>query len=261
VSDGSDITMVGRGADAETVGLTRVRTVELLGLPGAGKSTLVDLIGVRTGMLPLPDLVRRERLRRRPLRRHRLAMRVLPEPLALRVLTAPTPDAKDAAAFALAHRVHLETVMRASLQVEDEPNRQLAVELLFESWSEHAYSERIARPGEWVIFHEAVLQRLAFLMALLPPNSEQSRRLVDSAPLPDAIVFLDLPLELAVERVVTRAGEFMMTEVMASMAHALASLRGKLEQHHVPMLLIDATRPPEASVQEILPFLRSRVAS
>ena len=253
--------MEGRGGNAETTAPTRVRSVELLGLPGAGKSTLVDLLGVRTGMLSIPDLVRRERLRHRPLRRHRLAMRVMPESLALRVLTAPTPDAKDAAAFALAHQRHLETVMRASVEVEDEPNRRLAVELLFESWSEHGYGERIARPGEWVIFHEAVLQRLAFLMALLPPDSEQSQRLVDSAPLPDAIVFLDLPLELAVDRVIARAREFMMTEVMASMADALASLKAKLEQHHVPLLLIDATRPAEASLQDVLPFVRSRVAS
>ena len=259
MSDGSDITMEGRGRDAETTAPTRVRSVELLGLPGAGKSTLVDLLGVRTGMLSIPDLVRRERLRRRPLHRHRLAMRVMPESLALRVLTAPTPDAKDAAAFTLEHQGHLETVMRASVEVEDEPNRRLAVELLFESWSEHGYSERIARPGEWAIFHEAVLQRLAFLMALLPPHSEQSQRLVDSAPLPDAIVFLDLPLELAVERVITRAREFMMTEIMASMDDALASLRAKLEERHVPMLVIDASRPPEASLQAAIPFLRALV--
>ena len=257
MSDGSDVTMAVHGRDTETTAPKRPRSVELLGLPGAGKSTLVDLIGVRSGMFSIPDLIRRERLRHRPLRRHRLAMRVMPESLALRVLTAPTPDAKDAAAFALAHQRHLETVMRASVEVEDEPNRRLAVELLFESWSEHGYGERIARPGEWVIFHEAVLQRLAFLMALLPPYSEQSQRLVDSAPLPDAIVFLDLPLELAVERVITRAKEFMMTEIMASMDDALASLRAKLEERHVPMLLIDATRPPDASVQAALPFLRS----
>jgi CheY-like chemotaxis protein len=250
------------GRDTETSVSVWMRSVELLGLPGAGKSTLVERLGVRTDTaLSVPDLIRRERLRRRPLRRHRTAMRVMPVSLALRLLTAPTPDAKDAAAFALAHREHLETVMRASLEVEDEPNRRLAVELLFESWSEHGYSERIARPGEWVIFHEAVLQRLAFLMALLPPRSEQAQRLVGAVPLPDAVVFLDLPLELAVERVLTRAREFTMTEVMGTMADALRSLRAKLEQHDVPMLLVDATQPPEASVEAVVRFLRSRPGS
>jgi hypothetical protein len=208
----------------------------------------------------VPDLVRRERLRRRPLRRHRVVMRMMPESLKLRVLTAPEPDAKDAAAFALAHPDHFDSVMTASLEVVDEANRRLAVELLFESWSEHGYSQRIARPGEWVIFHEAVLQRLAFLMALLPQHSTRSPGLVDHVPLPDAVVVLDLPLELAVERVMRRAREFMMTEVMASMAEALALLTVRLEQHGVPTLVVDATRPPEVSVGAVIPFLRTQSA-
>jgi hypothetical protein len=82
--------------------LPPLRYFEMLGLPRAGKSTLAEFIGPDVGVLSIPQLVRRERLRVRPLRQHRVAMRLMPEGLKLRVLTGPTPDARDAAALAQA---------------------------------------------------------------------------------------------------------------------------------------------------------------
>jgi hypothetical protein len=250
------VTVAGQGSGA-TDG-DRMRSVELLGLPGAGKSSLVELVGPRPDTLTIPDLVRRERLRRRPLLRHRLAMNLMPMALKLRTLTGPVPDAKDAASFALDNPSHLDSVMRASQHIAEEANRELAVALLFESWAEHGFAARIARPAETVLFDEAALQRLEFFMALLPPGSSMTRELIDSVPLPDAVVLLDLPLELAIARVEERAQEFRMVEVMATMAERIAELVATLEHHDVATLVVDATRPASSSLAEIVDFLAGR---
>lgn len=247
------MTVAARGTGAS--GRDRVRSVELLGLQGAGKSTLVDLVGPRPGTITISELVRRERLRRRPLLRHRVAMNLMPTALKLRTLTGPVPDAKDAASFALANPLHLASVMRASQHIPDEANRELAVMLLFESWAEYGFAARIARPGETVLFDEAVLQRLAFLMALLPPGTTQSQKLLEAVPLPDAVVLLDLPLELAIARVEARAREFQMVEVMAAMAERIDELVAMLEHRNVTTLVVDAIRPASSSLTEIVDFL------
>lgn len=232
----------------------RMRCVELLGLPGAGKSTLVDLLDPRAALLTIPDLVRRERLRRRPLLRHRVAMNLMPMALKLRTLTGPVPDAKYAASFALANPSHLASVMGASQHIDDKANRELAVTLLFESWAEHGFAAHTARPGETVVFDEAVLQRLAFLMALLPPGTT-TRELTDAVPLPDAAVLLQLPLDLAIARVEERSGGFQMVELMAAVAERITGLVATLEHHAVPTLVVDATRPASSSVTDIVDFL------
>ena len=238
----------------ETPGGHRIRSIELLGLPGAGKSTLVDLVGQRPGALTVPDLVRRERLRQRPLLHQRAAIRLMPLALKLRVLTGPVPDAKDAASFVLAHPSHLDSVMRASQQVGDEANRGLAVALLFESWAERAFAARVAQPGESVLFDEAVLQRLVFLMALLPSGAATDD-LIGSVPMPDAVVLLDLPLDLATSRVRGRARGFQLVDVMQALADRVAELVAELEHHGVPLLVIDATRPASHSVRDLGDFL------
>lgn len=232
----------------------RLRSVELLGLPGAGKSTLVELVGARAGSLTVPDLIRRERLRPRPLLRHRIALTLMPMALKQRTLTGPVPDAKDAASFAVSNPCHVDSILRASTRIGNVADRSLAVTLLFESWAERAFAARIARAGETVLFDEAVLQRLAFLMALLPPGTK-TQELLDAAPLPDAAVLLDLPLDLATARVEDRAGEFQMVEVMPAMADRIADLVTTLEHHDITTLVLDATRPASRSLTDLVEFL------
>ncbi|WP_052667100.1 hypothetical protein [Nitriliruptor alkaliphilus] len=210
-------------------------------------------------VLSIPGLIQRERLRVRPLRRHRVAMRLLPERLKLRVLTAPTPDAKDAAAFAMDHPDHRDAVIRAGDLVSEPDQREIAVPLLFESWSEYGFAERVRRPGDQVLFHEAILQRTAFLMAVVPPASGAVTDLLDSLPPPDGVVLLDLPLELAIDRVVTRGREFLMTEVMASMSQQIDAIVGRLRSRGVPVAVVRADRPPNQSLPEVNEFLREQL--
>jgi hypothetical protein len=232
-----------------------LRYFEMLGLPGAGKSTLADLIGPDTGVLSIPQVIRRERLRVRPLRRHRVAMRFMPEWLKMLVLTGSTPDAKDAAAFALEHRKFHDAVARAGDDVDDRRQREIGVQLLFETWAEYAFAERVAHRGDGVLLHEGILQRAAFLMAVVRPDSLCASELLETLPLPDAVVHLDLPLELAVDRVRRRNREFTMTDTMASMSEQIDAILARLRTENVPVAVVRADRPPTEAIPELSRFL------
>ncbi|GGI05420.1 hypothetical protein [Egicoccus halophilus] len=235
-------------------------TVELLALPGAGKTTVAAGVVAATDWSDVAGLLDRERRRPRRRRRHRLAVAVLPAALRRRLLAAGGPDAKDAGTFVLAHRRHADAVLDAGERLTDSAAQKLAVELLFESWSERAYVQRVGAPGDRVVLHEAVLQRLLFLLALLPAGDPAADRLLATCPLPDAVVHLGLPLSVAVERVHRRNKEFTDVAVMPAMDAALARLLTHLATAGVPLVTAAADAPVTAVVEEVSSALRVMTA-
>jgi hypothetical protein len=185
----------------------------------------------------------------------------MPEKLKLRVLTGPTPDAKDAAAFALEHRQFHDAVARAGDDVHDQAQREVGVQLLFETWAEYAFAERVARPAETVLFHEGLLQRTAFLMAVVAPARGCSTELLETLPLPEGVIHLDLPLELAVDRVRRRNREFTMTDVMASMSEQIDAILARLRSDGVPVAVVRTDRPAVEVIPELRGFLQEQRTS
>jgi hypothetical protein len=235
-----------------------VRHVEMLGLQGAGKTTLASAATAASGWCSITKLEERARLRPRRRPRHRLAQRLLPGRLQLRLFTDARPDAKDAGAYAVRHPAHLAAVMRGTAEIADVADRELAVQLLFESWSEHGFTARFGRSGDAVLHHESVLQRAAFLLALLPHASAVADEIVATLPLPDGVLLLQLPLEVAVARVRTRAGGFITTEVMPAMEVQIGRIVAHLRSEGVPVGVVDAERPTADALPEVLTFLADR---
>lgn len=229
----------------------------MLGLPGAGKTTLTALVTSSSDWRSIAQVEERANLRPRNRPRHKLAQRVLPQSLQLRLLNDARPDAKDAGTYAARQRAHLDAVMLGADLVTDTAARELAVELMFESWSEHGFSTRFGERGDALIHHESVLQRAAFLLALLPPSKEADA-IVETLPLPDGVVLLQLPLETAVNRVRARVGGFTMTEVMPSMERWIATIVAHLQSEGVPVAEVDAEREPTVTLPEVLAFLDER---
>jgi hypothetical protein len=233
----------------------RVLHVELLGLPGAGKTTLADLVTSSSSWRSVAQLEDRANLRPRRRPRHRLAQRVLPERWQLWLFSDARPDAKDAGVYATRHRAHLDAVMRGADLVEAASDREMAVELLFESWSDHGFADRFARPGDAVLHHESVLQRAAFLSALLPHPSPEVDRIVATLPLPDGALLLRVPLATATDRVLARRGEFTRTEVMPAMERSIGAIEARLRHEGVPVAVVDAEQPTASVLPEVLAFL------
>jgi hypothetical protein len=240
---------------AHRPGAEGVLHVELLGLPGAGKTTLADLATDASGWRSVAQLEDRANLRPRRRPRHRLAQRVLSERWQLRLFADARPDAKDAGVYATRHRAHLDAVMRGADLVAAATDREMAVQLLFESWSDHGFADRFARPGDAVLHHESVLQRAAFLSALLPHPSPEVHAIIATLPLPDAVVLLRVPLATAVERVQRRAGEFTQTEVMPAMERSIGAIEARLRHDGVPFAVVDADQPAASMLPEVLAFL------
>jgi hypothetical protein len=240
---------------ASTDACADVRHVEMLGLQGAGKTTLSAAATAADQWCSVAQLEERARLRPRRRPRHRLAQRVLPERLQLQLFTDARPDAKDAGVYATRHRAHVDAVMRGAELVTDAGDRELAVQLLFESWSELGFTGRFGRPGDRVLHHESVLQRAAFLLALLPHPSAAAERVVATLPLPHGVVLLRLPLTTAIERVRARAHGFVTTEVMPPMERAIDAIEARLRDEDVPVAVIDGGQPTATSLLELVAFL------
>jgi hypothetical protein len=238
-----------------TAGAPDVRHVEMLGLQGAGKTTLASAATTAGAWCSVAQIEERARLRPRRRPRHRLAQRVLPERLQLRLFTDARPDAKDAGTYAARHRAHLDAVMRGADLVADTGGRELAVQLLFESWSELGFTARFGRPGDRVLHHESVLQRAAHLLALLPHPSPAADEIVTTLPLPHGVVLLRLPLTTAIGRVRARADGFTTTEVMPSVERSIDAIVARLRSEDVPLVVIDAERPTATALPEVLAFL------
>jgi hypothetical protein len=232
-----------------------VTHVELLGLPGAGKTTLADAVTAASDWRSIAQLEQRANLRPRRRPRHRLAQRVLPESVQLRLFTDARPDGHDAGRYATRHPAHLDAVMRGADLLTDAGDRELAITMLFGSWSEHGFVMRFGRSGDAVLHHESVLQRAAFLSALLPQPSPEVDRIIATLPLPDGVLLLRLPLATATDRVLVRSGEFMRTDVMPTMERSIDAIEARLRAEGVPVAVVDADRPTASLLPEVLAFL------
>jgi hypothetical protein len=235
--------------------------VEMLGFQGAGKTTLASAVTAASDWCSIAQLEERARLRPRRRPRHRLAQRVLPERLLLRLFTDARPDAKDAGTYAARHRSHLDAVMRGADLIADAEDRELAVQLLFESWAELGFTARFGRSGDKVLHHESVLQRAAHLLAHLPNPSTAVEEIVASLPLPHGVVLLRLPLATAIGRVHARADGFTTTEVMPSMERSIDAIVARLRSEDVPLVVVDAERPTATALPEVLAFVEQLPAA
>jgi hypothetical protein len=249
------------GGEPRRTPASRVRSFEFLGLPGAGKTTLASEVAEQLDVVTVEQLVLQQRLRKvRKRPRQRIAMRLLPTSLKLRLLDGPMPEAKDAAAFVHAHRGFHDAVLRACDEVPDEANRDLALQLLFETWAEYRFAERVGQPGTTLLFHEGILQRLVFLMALVPPGRDQLlTTLLDEARFPDGVVLLDVPLDVAVERVGARTRGFRMTELMARMSDHIDMVSDRLGSLGVPSTVVRSDASQELALPPVVAFVRDQL--
>lgn len=234
-----------------------MRRFELLGLPGSGKTTLAKALPPDLGVLRWRGFMERERLRERPLRRHRLGMRLLPRAVKLRVLTGPAPDAKDAAWFVERNPAFHAAATDVCDAVADTDNRALARALLFETCAHYAFAERVARPGDGLLLDEGLWQRLAYPLAQAGPAGERLLpRLLDHAPPLDGLVVVDLPLDIAVQRVRARGKEFTQTEVMPGMDGWIRRITDGLRAAGLPVTVIGADRPVTDVLSDLVDVLR-----
>ncbi|MBA2316912.1 MAG: hypothetical protein H0V93_03915 [Euzebyales bacterium] len=237
-----------------------MRYFEMVGLPGAGKTTLIKSIDTDLGVVPIRRLIT-SRSRGSALRRYRQIWWRMPKRLQLHVLERLPPDAKDAASFIVRHpRLH-QVVLTASESIPDPTDRELGVALLFETWSYYGYSERVCSTGEAVLFDEGIWQRLIFLLALVPdqPADEFLAMALETVPPLDGAILLDLPLKVAVERVTLRRDGFMQTGLMDRMASLLERTIDGLEAAGVPMIGLPAERPSRESLRDVRTFLGNQM--
>jgi hypothetical protein len=232
----------------------------MVGLPGAGKTTLIKSIDTGLGVVPIRRLIT-TRSRGSELRRHRQIWWRIPKRLQLRILERLPPDAKDAASFIVKHPQLRQVVLTASENIPDPSDRELAVALLFETWSYYGYAERIGYAGEGVLFDEGIWQRLIFLLALVPdqPADEFLAMALERVPQLDGAILLDLPLKAAAERATLRRDGFMRIDLMDRMASLLEGTINGLEAAGVPMVTLSAERPSRESLRDVRTFLGNQM--
>jgi hypothetical protein len=232
-----------------------VRYLELIGLPGAGKSNLLRGWDQGSGAQTIHQLVRRERVRSAETHHRAAIARRLPDALKLRVLRGPEPDAYDTACFLAANPALHDLVVERAARLDDE-DRIVALWMLLEAGARHAYAARVGEPGDTLLLDEGIWQRLAFLFAASRQDDGPAvPPIPDPLPPLDGLVVLRLPLPLAVERVTARAEGFQATHVMAAMERCIDDLASQLADRGVPVEVLDAERPKPELVAAVRRFL------
>jgi hypothetical protein len=232
-----------------------VRYVELIGLPGAGKSNLLRGWDERSGAQTIHQLIRRERVRSAATHHRTTIARRLPDAIKLRVLRGPEPDAYDTACFLATHpALHDLVVERAARLGPDD--QIVALWMLLEAWARHAYAARVGEPGDTLLLDEGIWQRLAFLFAADEPEGDGTiPPLPERLPALHGLIVLRVPLDVAVARVTARGEGFQATHVMAAMERCIDLLASQLADRGVPVELLDAERPKPELVTAVRRFL------
>lgn len=223
-----------------------VRRFELLGVPGAGKSTLIRGWDVQSGVWSVAGLRRRERLAGTGHRRPTAAVRLLPTVAKERLLRGREPEPKDAAFFLAANPQLHRLVLDVSDGVAVESDRLLALAMLMETWGWYGYADRVGRPGEGILMDEGGWQRLAFLRALAGRSADGLPLLPARLPSITGIVVLELPRDVAATRISTRRKGWARHELVPAMAAITGAIAEELGDAGVATLRLDATQPVEA---------------
>lgn len=245
-----------------------MRRFEMLGLPGSGKTTLAAMLPPELGVMRWRGFMERERFRERPQLKARIAMRVLPRTVTSRILSATAPDATDAAWFLLRNRAFHDSAMVACDAIDDRSKRETAVSLLYETYSQYGFANRLARPGDGIIPEEGLWQILTYALAQAGLDAIPIlKRLVEYPPTLDGLIVLDLRMDVAVERVETRSQRsmgtavrnFIETDLMPGMGSFIQPISESLRAAGVPTTVIRTDRPADESLPELIAFLSKHI--
>jgi hypothetical protein len=245
-----------------------MRRFEMLGLPGSGKTKLAGMLPPELGVMRLRGFVERDRFRERQQRTARIAQRLLPRAVTRRILTASTPSATDAVWFLLRNRAFHEAAMSICDAIHDSDKRETAVALLYETYAQYGLANRLARPGDGFVPEEGVWQILTYALAHAGPDATALlERLMEHPPSLDGLIVLDLDMDLAVERVETRAQtsagtdvrNFAETELMPGMGSLIEPISQFLRTAGVPVTVIRTDQPAEEALEELIAFLSEHI--
>jgi hypothetical protein len=233
-----------------------VRYFELIGLPGAGKTTLLRGWQPVDGIVTIHQLIRRERVRSARTHHRPGVARLLPPALALRLLRGPEPGAYDTARFMVDHPALHDLVTATAARVHDEEERLVALWMLVEAWSRHAYAGRVGSPDGGVILDEGIWQRLGYLAAVSGRDGARPLAFPDDHPRTDGVIVVACSAELAAERLRSRATEFQASHLLPAMDRALETISAHLSAQGVPITVVDAAGPRAEALAHIRGFLR-----
>lgn len=234
-----------------------MRYIEMVGLPGAGKTSVRRGWPTAGPIVTMGHLLRRERVRagkehRRPL------VRMMPSVVTSRVMRGRTPSAGDAAHFSVTHPAFHDFVWARSRMASDANQRTTSLELMWDAWGERGFAERVGTPEEGLLLDEGVWQRLIYLLAISGVRTADDIPALPH-PLPSlaALVVMNVPLDVARARVYARPRGFVEVDLLPTVDVILGHLVDKLRAAGTPCLILDGQRPIPESRAELRRFLES----
>lgn len=232
-----------------------MRYIEMVGLPGAGKTSVRRGWRRHGRTLTMRELLERERVRTgREHRRH--LVRVMPPAVTSRLMRGVTPSAADAARFAVMNPALHDLVWSRSRAVPDVTRRAVALALMWDAWADRGFAEHAGASDERLLLDEGVWQRLAYLLAASGVR-EPSDMPTLPHPMPplDALVVMTVPVEVAASRALGRPHGFKEVDLLPAMEMILEHLVGALTAAGTPCLVIDGQRPVSQSRADVRRFL------